>query len=124
MPATADRIGFVLQAFRRATAETPGVLERHGALARKDIEPQETFFDDPDDALVIAQARQDLLSVERRRFAVTVRGLDEALELPLDGPDLPQARYIDELRQIDRDVMVAQVDFDFAGQTATLSVWG
>lgn len=124
MPATPARIGFVLQAFRRATAETPGVTERHGSLARRDIEPQETFFDLAADALVIAEQRQELLSKERRRFAVTVRGLEQALGLPLAGPDLPQARYIDELRGVDRNVMVAEIGFDFGKQTASLVVWG
>ena len=124
MAATPARIGFVLQPFRIATAETPAVATRHGTLARRDEEPVETFFDEPGDAQALADARQALLAQERRRFGVTVMGLEEALSLPVAGPTLPQVRYVDPDRAIDRASLVAHVGFDFAAQRASFTVWG
>lgn len=124
MPATPARIGFVMQDVRRAISETPEVFTRHGTLARRDEYPVETFFDDLDDAQAIADARQNLLSAERRKFAVSAKGLDQALALTTEGPALPQAVYVDELRGIERDVLIAEVGFDFGAQRATFVVWG
>ncbi len=124
MGATPARIGFVRQEFRRAIAESPAIATRHGALARRDEEPLETFFDDPADAQAIADARQDLLGAERRRFGVTVKGLEEALGLSLASGTVPQANYVDPARGVDRDVLVAEIAFDFASQKASLVVWG
>jgi hypothetical protein len=125
MTATPARIGFVMQPVRRATAETPAVFARHGALARKDDEPVETFFENVADAEIVARERQALMSPERRRFAVMVTGLDQMLEAGIDTPAvLPKSRYIDEHRGVDREVVVAELGFDFARQAATIVVWG
>lgn len=124
MSATPARIGFVMQPFRRAVAETAEMASRHGRLARRNEEPLETFFDDPADAEAMAEARQELLGTERRKFGVTVKGLEEALDLPMAGPEVPQARYVDALRGVDRDVLVAEIGFDFAAQRAMIVVWG
>ena len=97
---------------------------RHGALARKDTEPQETFFDNLADAQVIADARQALLSPERRRFGVTVKGLDAALDMDIAGPVLPVGSFNDLNRGVAIDVVVAEIGFDFAAQKATTVVWG
>lgn len=79
MTAAPYRIGLMMQRVRGATAETPAAAGPHGALARKDDEPVETFFENVADAELVARQRQALLSPERRRFAAPVRGLDEVL---------------------------------------------
>lgn len=124
MSATPARIGFVMQAVRVATAETPEMAERYGQLARRDDEPVESFFDDPAHAQLMAEARQTLFGTERRRFNATARGLEQALALDAAGPALPEASYVDEQRAIDRAVVVAEIGFDFAKQQASFVVWG
>lgn len=124
MTATPERIGFVMQPVRRSVAADAGVAAVHGDLARRDDEPVETFFDSTEDADVVAEERLALLSAERRRFAVRVNGLDTALAMSAAGPSLPQAHFADELRGVDRDVLVAEIGFDFASQQATFVVWG
>lgn len=124
MGATPARIGFVLQGVRAATAEAPEIAARHGKLARRDEVPVETFFDSLEDAEAIATARQALMGTERRRFEVTVKGLEEALALSTSGPAIPQARYVDPDHAVDIDALVAEVGFDFATQRSTFVVWG
>lgn len=103
MAATPSRIGFMMQPVRRAAADTPSVFARHGALARKDDDPVETFFENVADAELVARERQALLSPERRRWSVKVKELDEVLATGIDTPSvLPKARYIDEHRRVDR----------------------
>jgi len=124
MPASPSRIGFVMEPVRRAVSETAAVTERHGSLARRDDEPVETFFDSVADAHTMADARQALLSPERRRFSVTVAGLDAALELDIAGPELPVGSWNDPDKSLARDVAVSGVGFDFGAQKAALVVWG
>lgn len=124
MPATAARIGFITQEFRKVVSETASVVTRHGDLARKSDDPIETYFDDEADAQLVADARQTLLSAERRRFRLGAQGLDEALTLSFTGGVLPTARYIDAERNIDRSVLIAEVGFDFARQNADFTIWG
>lgn len=44
MVATPARIGFVIEPYRRATAETQIVADRYGNLARETDDPHETWF--------------------------------------------------------------------------------
>ena len=113
-----------MQQYRRAVVDGSAIATRHGKLARRDEEPRESFFDDPVDAELMAAARQDLLGAERRRFDVTVKGLEESLALAAAGPALPQAQFVDELRGTDLDTAVAEIGFDFATQRSTQIVWG
>lgn len=123
MVATPARIGFIMEEWRRVIATTSAVETRYGNLARKSDDPIETFFDDVDDAQIVANARQALLSQERRRFRVAVVGLDEVFDLDwLDG--VPVARYIDDERDADRPVLVSEIAIDLAKDTATLTLWG
>jgi hypothetical protein len=124
MVATPTRIGFVMEEWRRATATTPAVKERHGELARETEDPIEAYFDNVADAQAIADARQALLSPERRRFNVATVGLEHGLALNyLDGV-IPNGHYVDTAKAADMDVLVAEVGFDFEKQRTSLRVWG
>lgn len=124
MPATPDRISFIREPFRRAVATTSQASTRHGNLARESEDPIETFFSDADDALVVATARQTLLSAERRRFIVeTTGGLDEVLALDYTGA-VPVARFVDSNRGLDKSMLVGEIVIDFQTQRAALMVWG
>lgn len=124
MPASPARIGFVLSEYRRATVESPPVSARYGNVARSDENPVETFFVNVADAQVMARRRHDLLSADRRRFGVTVKGLDEVLDLPLSGPAVPAAHYADDRLGTSLPCLIADVSFDFADQSAKMVVWG
>ena len=124
MPATAARIGFIQQEFRRATATVQAVKDRYGSLARQSDDPIPTSFDEVADAQAIADARQAMQSGERRRFQATVRGLDDALALDYEAGAVPVLRFTDRERDADRKVVVTDIVIDFAAQRATLSTWG
>lgn len=124
MPATPSRIGFITQEFRRVTSETASAQTRHGGLARKSEDPIETFFDNVADAQMIADARQALLSPERRRFSPKVTGLDEAIAINYLSGTIPVAHYIDAERAVDRNMIVTAITLDFSKQQAELPVWG
>lgn len=123
MPATPARIGFIQEEFRRAVAETPAMRTRYGALARESEDPVETYFDSEADAQVIADARQALLGVERRRFKVQTKGIEEILALPFTG-DVPTAQYTDADRAMDRKMLISEILVDLGKSTATLTLWG
>lgn len=123
MPATASRIGFIMQDFRRVVATTQAAKDRYGNLARESEDPVETFFDDIADAQVIANERQALLSADRRMFEVGVTGLDEIIALDYVGA-VPVAQYVDPERSVDRSTLVSNIIIDFEQQSAALQVWG
>lgn len=120
MTATPARIGFILEEVRTVTAENATVASRYGNLARRDTEPVPVFFDNVADAQAVADERLALLSPSRRRFDSGVQGLDEALALPRAAT----ARTIDAQASLDKLMLVSNVEFDFARQTATLETWG
>lgn len=123
MPATPERIAFIREEFRRAVAVTGDAETRHGNLARESEDPIETFFSDVDDALLVATARQAILSPERRRFVVQTTGIDEAMALTYFG-EVPLARYVDSERGIDKTMAVSEIVIDFENQRAALMIWG
>jgi hypothetical protein len=122
--ATPARIGFIIEEWRRATSITTETQTRFGSLARKSDDPVETYFDDADDAKTVADARQTLLSPERRRFTVSAIGLDEALALPYTAGTLPVVRYRDAERDADMPALTGRIVFDFQRQRAEFLVWG
>jgi hypothetical protein len=123
VPATAARIGFIQSEFRRVVATTPSAQTRFGSLARESDDPVETFFDSAADAQVIADARQALLSPERRRFRVNTVGAAEILALPYVGA-VPIGRYVDTERAADRPVLLGEIIVDLSRDKASLTVWG
>jgi hypothetical protein len=123
MVATAVRIGFIREEFRRAVSESAEPFSRYGALARESEDPVETFFDSEADAQVMADERQDLLSRERRRFSVTVTDIAEVLKLDYTGT-IPVARYVDAERDADLTVLISDITVDFGKNSATLTIWG
>lgn len=125
MPATAARIGFITEPFRRAVATTTAAETRHGNFARETDDPIETWFADVDDAQTRADARQALLSVDRRMFEVTISGRDvSGLLSLLASTSIPTGRYIDEERGVDMPVMATEFIVDIEAQSATFKVWG
>ncbi len=124
MTATATRVAFIQQEFRRAIAEEASVRTRHGLLARESEDPVPTSFDSIADATTKAQERLDLLSPERRRFTARVVGLDEVLALDPTTGVIPNAWYVDEERDCDRKVIIATCEIDLGKQQATLGIWG
>ena len=108
MVATAARIGFVMEEWRRVVATTGRAQENYGALARESEDPVETFFDNTGDAQKVANARQALLSGDRRRFSVGVRDAEAIMALETTGA-IPVARYVDEERGVDRAMLVSEI---------------
>lgn len=123
MAATASRIGFIMQEWRRTVASDATIQTRYGNLARESDDPIETFFDNTADAAVIASARQALLGAERRRFALTIAGIDDALTIATGNAPV-SATYRDTERDIDRTMLVAEVAIDLDRERANLTVWG
>jgi hypothetical protein len=115
MPATAARIGFVTQEWRRSVASDPAVKTLYGEAARdtagKDGEPVETFFDEPADALTMATQRLSLLKANRRRFKQDV---NEVLEFTgsLD------------FSQVTPAVRVVDTDLDEGANKTVIVSWG
>ena len=124
MTATPARRQFIQQPYRRAIAEDAGIRTRHGMLARESEDPIETGIDSVADATVLATERLDLLSAERRRFAVRVIGLEEVLALDPTTGIIPNAWYIDTERDCDRMTIIATCRIDLASNQATLGIWG
>jgi len=123
MPATPSRIGFVQSEWRRATSTTASVQTRYGSLARQTLDPVETYFDNVADAQVVADARQTLMSADRRRFRVNVSSVEEALGLSYVGA-VPIGRYVDAERNANRPVLVSEISVDLSRLNATFTVWG
>lgn len=125
MSATPARIGFIQSQFRRVIAETTSAKTRHGEAARETDDPVETFFDNTADAQVIANARQSLLSPERRRFQVQAVGADVGVGVTYAEGICPLATYTDAERDVSgMTAIVADITIDFARQTSTFSIWG
>lgn len=123
MPATAARIGFVTEKFRRASSVSSGVEVRHGSLARESEDPVETHLDSITHAQTVANDRQALLSAERRRFTCVTADLEDILAIDYVG-QIPVARYVDTERDADMPVLVAEITIDFDKGQAALEVWG
>lgn len=123
MAATPARIGFVLEAYRRAVSETAAAGERHGNLARETADPLETWFSARVDAQARADERQDLLSEDRRLFSLTVVDAEEMLAL-LDAEGPITALFVDEERDINKLMVVTELSIDMERQVATVKVWG
>lgn len=123
MPAIPSRIGFVQSEFRRATSTTSSVQTRYGSLARSTDDPVVTFFDNVADAQVIADARQTLMSAERRRFKVGVSSVEEAFALSYVGA-VPKGRYVDSERNADLPVLISEITIDLSRLNAAFTVWG
>jgi hypothetical protein len=123
MPATAARIGFITQEWRRATVTDETIRDRYGHLARESEDPIETFFDSVDDAEAIAEARHALLAKERRRFQVALGSTDSLLPHTL-GSQAPTVTYIDTERDANRPMLVAEITLDLARDRATATLWG
>lgn len=124
MTATPARIGFISQEFRSVIAQSDTVKDQYGSLARETDDPMETFFDNVADAQVMADARQELLSARRRRFRVTVAGIDEVLALDYTSGRSPLAQCIDRERSADISVLVSEIIIDMSRQHAALTLWG
>jgi len=123
MPATPERAAFIQEQFRRAVTETSSAKTRHGALARESEDPVETWFDSAADAQVIADARQALLSEERRRFKVTMAGAEDLFAIDLEGR-IPTAEYVDAERDCDRLMLVSEIVFDLNRGNSAMMLWG
>ena len=124
MSATPARIGFITQSLRRAITETTLAKDQFGSLARQSEDPVETFFDSVDDAQVMADERQELLSAVRRRFSIDVAGVEEISALTYSAGALPIVRYTDDERRIERDMLVGEIVIDLAKQRSALNIWG
>lgn len=123
MPATAARIGFILNQFRRSVATDAAVKVQHGSLARESDDPVETFFVDQDDAELIAAERLALLSANRRRFRAVITDVETMIEMDL-STSAPLVRYVDPRRSADMPALVAEVAIDLGRDTTTVILWG
>ncbi|MCW1985611.1 UNVERIFIED_ORG: hypothetical protein M2348_001343 [Sphingomonas sp. R1F5B] len=109
--------------FRRAIAESATAKARYGDDARQSDDPIESYFDNVADAQAIADERQALLSVERRRFKVTAKAVDEVAAFDLTA-GIPVARFIDRQSDADRPALVSEIVIDLAKQSTTTTLWG
>lgn len=123
MTATAARIGFITQEWRKAISTTSSVATRYGALARETDDPIETFFDSVTDAQAVANARQTLLSAERRRFRVDLTEVEDIMALTYSSA-VPLVTYVDTERGANMTAIVSEIVIDFDRQSAELTVWG
>lgn len=123
MVATAARIGFVMEEWRRVVATSADVQRNYGDLARESEDPVETHFDTTDDAQNAVDARQHLLSQERRRFSVAMTGAEALLGLEMAGT-IPIAQYTDPDRDVDRPMLISEINLDLATGKATVTLWG
>jgi len=123
MAATPARIGFIMSEFRRAVSTTQTAKDRFGSAARESADPVQTYFDNVADAQAIADERQALLSAERRRFRVTVQGVEDVADLDISGR-IPVSYYVDTDRAADRLMLVSEIVMDFGRQTSTVTIWG
>lgn len=124
MPATPARIGFIQQEFRRVVSENASVKAQFGSLARQTDDPMETFFDDQDDALAMATARQQMLGVRRRRFRINVTGAGEVLDLDYISGAAPLVQNVDPDRSVNMVMLVSEIVIDLARNRAALTIWG
>lgn len=123
MAATSLRIGFIMTGFRRAISESATAKDRYGDDARQSDDPIESYFDNVEDAQAIADERQALLSVERRRFKVTAKAAEEIAEIDLTA-GIPVARFVDRECAADRKVLVSEIIIDLAKQSTVTTLWG
>jgi len=123
MAATSVRIGFIMTGFRRAIAESATAKARYGDDARQSDDPVESYFDSVEDAQAIADERQALLSVERRRFKVTAKAVDEIANLDLTA-GVPVAAFVDRQSDANRKMLVSEIIIDLSKQTTTTMLWG
>lgn len=123
MPAEASRIGFITSEFRRVVSETASVATRYGSLARISDDPIQTWFDNTDHAQERADARQALLSPERRRFRPVVVGASDAMALDYTA-GVPITRYIDAERSFNDLALIGEINVDLARQQSTFTIWG
>lgn len=124
MPATASRIGFITQAVRNATAgPDSAVATKYGEQARDTAEPLECFFDNVDDATIVATARLSLLSPDRRRLLAEISGADIGRALPYNLVT-PGARIVDAEKAADLNCAIVEIGMDFEADRTVLSNWG
>lgn len=125
MPADATRIGFIIEEFRKVVSEDASVRSAYGNVARETDDPVETFFDNEDDAQVMADERLALLGViGRRRFRLEVAGTQDVAALDYAGGQIPNAWLTSEQHNIDRKMVVAEIGYDFGKQDSAMMVWG
>lgn len=124
MPATTARATFIRSEFRRVVSNTSAMQTRYGNYARISDDPIETFFDSTTDAQVVANARQALLGVERRRFKPVVNDITDALALTF-ASSAPLATYTDAERSVlPTTMIISDMVIDLDKQNATFTVWG
>lgn len=123
MPATSQRIGFILTEFRRSVAEDDDVKARYGSLARQSDDPIPTYFGVEGDADLIAAERQALQSEDRRRFRTTLAGVDDLIDLDLSTV-APVVRFVDPDKSADMPTILCELAIDLGRNTATAILWG
>ena len=124
MPASAARIGFIIQATRNAiSGPDPDVVAKYGDLARDTEEPVECFFDSVADATTVAQERLALLSLDRRRFVTEIAGVETGQALDFNRWT-PTVRIIDTEKAADLNAAVVEISVDYETGKTQLTSWG
>lgn len=124
MPATAARIGFITEEYRRAIAgPLPTVQTKYADLARDTVDPIETFFDSVDDAQILAEERLELLADDRRRLRFDASGVETGLGLAYNVAT-PTTQMIDDERQVNTPGAIVEISIDFEKNITSLTAWG
>lgn len=124
MPATAERIGFITERYRRVISGPESSVETlYGSKARDNPDPVETFFDDPDDAQVMADERLALLSPSRRMLLPVVQSAQTGLDTDY-APTIPTATVTDDERNYDKAALVVSITMDLERDKTQFQTWG
>ena len=124
MPATAARLGFITEELRLVTAgPDAGVVAKYGELARDTKEPLETFFDDEDDAQIIADERLALLSPDRRLVEFSIDGVETGHALDFSGMTPSAARDVPRYGMSDSAAIV-DMEIDYQNSVTIVKTWG
>jgi hypothetical protein len=124
MPATAARIGFITEEYRRAIAGPLSTVQtKYADLARDTVDPIETFFDSVDDAQILAEERLELLAEDRRRLRFDVGGVEAGLGLAYNITT-PTAQMIDDERSVNAPGAIVEISIDFEKNITSLTAWG
>lgn len=125
MPATPERMMLVQAEFRTVAAGPDStVASKYGDSARDNGDDLiETFFHSVEDAAVFCGERLTLLKRDASRLEMIAQGHQTGVDIAL-GNTVQTASVIDQERDLDRPMIIANVRISGSREATTISVWG